>query len=162
MKTLLLMRHGKSSFKDEKLKDRDRHLAKRGHKNAVQMGQLLKEQELIPQLLLSSAVERSKETAEDLLSSADNPVEVVYLEHLFMAEPDLILDALKLLSDSYERVMVIGHNPGLESLVQILTGQIESLPTAAIAFISLPISSWRELKKDVKAELIQLWKPKDI
>ena len=58
--------------------------------------------------------------------------------------------------------MVIGHNPGLESLVPMLTERIESLPTAGVAYLSLPILHWNELKRKTNADLLELWRPKEL
>jgi len=162
MKTLILMRHAKSSWKDQKMKDKDRPLTKRGMKDAAQIGTVLDKNELIPQLVLSSSVKRARQTAELVLEACHYPGEVIYMDNLFLAEADVILDALRLLPNDVERVLVIGHNPGLECALQILTRQIVALPAAAAANISLMIDSWKSLGVGNSAELIQLWKPKDI
>jgi len=162
MKTVLLMRHAKSSWKDEKLKDRDRPLNKRGHRNAPQMGELLLEKELVPQVILSSTAVRARQTAEAVIEKSAFQGDIRYEDSLYMAEADEYLKALYKLPDEIERVMIIGHNPGLESLLPLMTGQIEALPTAAIAYLSVPIKQWKELKKDHKAELVALWRPKEL
>jgi len=54
----------------------------------------------------------------------------------------------------------VGHNPGLEGLVQILSGKVEPLPTAAIALIQMPIRSWQALDIQVEGKLVNLWQPK--
>jgi len=162
MKTLLLMRHAKSSWKDQDLKDRKRPLSKRGKRNAPQMGELLQEKELLPQLILASSALRARQTAELFAEASKYQGDIRYLDDLYMAEADEYLDELKKLPDDLERVMIIGHNPGLESLLPMLTGRVESLPTAAIAHMTLPISNWKELNKKTKAELIELWRPKEL
>ncbi len=162
MKTLLLLRNAKSSWKDSKLKDRERPITKKGRKAAALIGELIKMNELQPELLLSSSVVRANQTTQQVIASMEYTGKVFFLDHLFMAEADVILDALSLLPDELERVMVVGHNPGLESLLQLLTGQIESLSPGALAHISLPVQAWRELKKDTDGELVQLWRPKEI
>ena len=58
--------------------------------------------------------------------------------------------------------MVIGHNPGLEALVAILTGSMELMPTAAIAHVLLPIDQWNQLTAEVEGELQNLWRPKEM
>jgi phosphohistidine phosphatase len=58
--------------------------------------------------------------------------------------------------------MVVGHNPGLETLLQILTDHVESLPTGAIAYLELPIRSWKALSKDLVVNLKKLWRPRDL
>jgi phosphohistidine phosphatase len=162
MKTLILMRHAKSSWKDQKIKDKDRPLTKRGMKDAVQIGTVLEKNELIPQLVLSSSVKRARQTAELVLEACHYPGEVIFMEKLFLAEADVILDALRLLPNEVERVLVIGHNPGMESVLQILTGQIVALPAGAAANISLLSDLWKSLGLENHTELIQLWRPKNI
>jgi phosphohistidine phosphatase len=162
MKTVLLMRHAKSSWKDHKLKDIERPLNKRGKKDAPRMGHLIKDKELQPQLILSSPAVRAKQTIELFTEKLDHKVKVEYLDAFYLAEPNIYADALRALPDDLERVMLVGHNPGLEGLLQILSGQVESLPTAAIAYIVLPVSHWSELKEDTHGEIIELWKPRDL
>jgi phosphohistidine phosphatase len=161
MKTLLLMNHAKSSWKNRKLKDRDRPLSKRGRKSASEMGQLIYSKELVPQQILSSSVERARETAQLVMEACKYDGEFIFLDKLFMAEADVILDALKLLPDNLERILIVGHNPGIESLLQILSRRVESLPSASIAYISLPVASWKDLSVKSSGELIELWRPKE-
>ncbi len=162
MKTLLIMRHAKSSWKDKNLKDRKRPLSKRGKRNAPQMGELIKEKELIPQMILSSDALRARQTIELFSETSGFNGEVSYDDDLYMAEADEYLDAARKAPDEYERIMIVGHNPGLESLLPLLTGQVQSLPTAAIAHLALPIDHWKDLNKHTKAELIEIWKPKEL
>lgn len=162
MKSLLLMRHAKSSWKDSKLKDMDRPLTKRGLKNAPRMGELLLEMDLVPQSILCSPAVRAKQTAELVSEALHFDGETYYLESLYMAEPPAYLEALAKLPDELERVLVIGHNPGLEALMQLLTDQCEALPTASVAYISLPITTWKHLKKKVSGDLVNLWRPREL
>ncbi len=162
MKSLLLMRHAKSSWKEKDLKDRKRPLSKRGKRNAPQMGELIKEKELLPQLILASSAVRSRQTAELLAETSGYGGDVHYLDEFYMAEADEYLDELRKLPNKLERVMIIGHNPGLESLLPLLTGRVESLPTAAIAYLMLPIERWKDLNKKTKAELVEVWRPKEL
>ena len=59
-------------------------------------------------------------------------------------------------------VMIVGHNPGLEKLVEQLTGERQDLPTAALAQIGLPIDQWRDLKLSTRGTLVGLWRPKEL
>jgi len=162
MKTLLLMRHAKSSWKQPELQDFDRPLSKRGHKDAPRMGILLREVELIPEKILASPALRTQETAELLTEATHSKNPLEYIAEFYMAEPETYLLALKELPDELERVMVIGHNPGLEGLLQVLSKKVESLPTAAIAYLSLPIKHWQELDEKIECDLVELWRPKEI
>jgi phosphohistidine phosphatase len=161
MKTLLLMRHAKSSWKNQEVADHERPLKERGKKDAPLMGKLIFEKELIPQLIISSSAVRSRLTAEAFVESVNYNGEVEYIDSFYMAEPATYLEKLRTLPDELERVMIIGHNPGLEGLVQILSHRVESLSTSAIAYLVLPIKEWQELSEDTDGELIELWRPRD-
>jgi len=163
MKTLILMRHAKSSWKHPEIKDHERGLNKRGKKDAPRMGKLLVDNELIPQRILTSTAVRSRMTVEAVVEVMNYTGEVSYLDSLYMAEPDIYLELLSLMPDDLERILVIGHNPGLEGLLQILSGRVESLSTASVAFLSLPIKSWKEIRlHENPAELVALWTPHDV
>jgi phosphohistidine phosphatase len=162
MKTLLLMRHGKSSWKDVK-KDEDklRPLTKKGEKDVEKMSELLEEKEILPQIILTSTAKRARETANIFLDQCCGEITYIALDTLYLAEPPAIIEALKTLPDQADRVIVIGHNPGLEGLLQHLTGAVESLPTSSIAYLELPIERWSELSLDAQVEKWDKWKPKD-
>lgn len=162
MKTLLLMRHAKSSWKHPDLPDQDRPLNKRGEKDAPHMGKFLKEKELIPQVILASPAKRVKQTVDGMLEKMHFKGKVDYVESLYLAEPAAYLSTLQSVNDKFDRVLIVGHNPGLEGLLQILSGQVESLPTASIAQIVLPINSWSDIKEGTHGELSARVKPRDL
>lgn len=162
MKTILLMRHGKSSWKESDLADHERPLNKRGLRDAPRMGMILCERELIPQQILSSTAVRARQTAEAVAQASEYTGEVTYLDRLYMAEVEEYIETLRELPDTIERAMIIGHNPGIETLLQVLSGRIESLPTAVIAHIVVPIKHWSELNADINGELVDIWRPKEI
>ena len=159
MKTLLLMRHAKSSWKDPELPDHDRPLNKRGLKDAPFMGEVLKEKELLPQRILASTALRVRETVNGLVQTSSYAGEIEFSDALYLAEPEVYLTALQALPETLERVMIIGHNPGLEGLLQLLSGRIESLSTGSIAYISLPIQNWGDLNGQIEGELVEMFEP---
>jgi len=122
----------------------------------------LLEKELIPQDILSSTAERARMTVSALVEASGYSGNVTYLDSFYLAEPTAYIEELNRLPDDIERVMVIGHNPGLEGLLQMLSGQVESLPTAAIAHLVLPIPTWSELTPESHGELVELWRPRDL
>jgi len=156
MKTLLLMRHAKSSWKDTKLTDHERPLNKRGQKDAHFMGKVLLEKELLPQKIIASSAVRVRETVAGLVSSSGSNCETEFSDTFFMAESETYLAALRLLPDSLERVMVVGHNPGLEGLLQKLSGRVETLEAGTIAYLSLAIQNWGELTCEIEGDLIEV------
>lgn len=162
MKSLLIMRHGKSSWKNKALEDHERPLAKRGLRDTRLMGEVIHEKELIPQLILASSSVRTTQTAQIFSEEVGYHGETRVLDALYLAEAEKYIDELKKVSSDFERVLIIGHNPGLESLLQMVSGSIEALPTGVIAYISLPIDDWSQINGEPMGELVQLWRPKEL
>jgi phosphohistidine phosphatase len=159
MKTVILMRHAKSSWKFPELSDKDRPLTKRGERDAPRMGKLLKKEEIIPDRILSSTAVRAAATAEAVAQKLEYKEELAYLDSIYMAEPSAIIEALRTMPEDVKRVLVVGHNPGMEGLAQILGRKVVDLPTAAIAVIKVPINDWTELNYGVEGELVALFRP---
>jgi phosphohistidine phosphatase len=162
MKTLLILRHAKSSWKHTNLSDHERPLNKRGKKAAPLMGQLLYEQDLVPDIILSSTARRARDTAEIVAEASGFEGEIYYLEDLYHGWPSDYIVALRGLSDENDSVMVVGHNPGLESFLEWLTSAGERFPTAALAYIKLPIQAWSKLNDETEGDLLGLWLPRQL
>lgn len=161
MKTLLIMRHAKSSWKDDDLPDHDRPLNKRGKSDAPAAGNWLRQEELLPDLILCSTAQRARSTAEAVSEASGYEGEIQYSRDLYAASPEDYLEALASLPDRYERVMLIGHNPGLGELLEELTEEVETFPTAALAEVQLPITHWSEITDSQSGKLARIWRPKD-
>jgi len=162
MKILLLLRHAKSSWKDESLADQDRPLAKRGLRDAPLVGKLLNDANLLPDLILSSTARRARQTVELATEAAGYSGEVSWLDDLYAAAPEEILELLSTLPAYYTTVMVVGHNPGLEELMALLTDQVDSLTTAALAQIDLPVDGWDQLTDETQGKLVNIWRPREL
>lgn len=162
MKTLLILRHAKSSWDNARLIDHDRPLNNRGKADAPRMGRLLRDEGLTPDLIISSSAKRALATAEAAALAADYEDELKVTRDFYHASPEDYLAVLRQLDDAYERVLIVGHNPGMEELVELLTGSWERLPTAALAQVQLPIAHWRELTEETEGNLIDLWRPKEL
>ena len=162
MRTLLILRHAKSSWKDDSLPDHDRPLNKRGLKDAPRMGQLLRREDLLPDLILCSSAKRARVTAELVAEESGYEGELRLKDDLYAFDAEAYLEALTELSDGYDRVMVVGHNPAMEELLEALTGGFERLPTAALAMVELPIDRWSELEDEPEGKLTHLWRPKEL
>jgi phosphohistidine phosphatase len=165
MKTLLILRHAKSSWKDPDLPDQDRPLNKRGKHDAPRMGKLLKDEDLIPDLIISSTAARAKKTAELVAKTCKYKGEEISLnQSLYGAQPSDYLKILEGLSDKHKAVLVVGHSPSVEETVEVLTGSPDVImPTCALAHISLPIQNWAELNKQkIKGKLLKIWRPKEL
>jgi len=161
MKTLLVLRHAKSSWNEPALDDHERPLNKRGRRDAPRMGELLREHGLIPDVVISSDAVRARLTAEAVAGAAGYAGAIVLDPRLYLAGPADILSLLQRVRGKAETVMIVGHNPGLEELVEQLTGERQDLPTATLAQIGLPIDQWRDLKLSTRGRLVDLWRPEN-
>jgi len=162
MKTLLVLRHAKSSWSDSALDDHERPLNTRGRRDAPRMGELVREYGLLPDVVLSSDAVRARLTAEAVTEASGYAGEILLDPRLYLARPADILSVLPTVGESAGTVMIVGHNPGLEQLLEQLTGERHDMPTAALAQISLPIDQWRQLKRSTRGTLVGLWRPKEL
>jgi phosphohistidine phosphatase len=162
MKTLLVLRHAKSSRDDPALDDRDRPLNARGERDAPRMGRLVRDEQLSPDFVVSSDAIRARQTAEAMAEAAGYSGTILLEHRLYAAEAAVILAVLREVIDpDVGTVMIVGHNPGLEDLVSVLTGVREDLPTAALAELALPIDRWSDIGFRTHGTLVRVWRPKD-
>src|SRR5687767_3163015 len=122
-KTLLVMRHAKSSWKDSTLEDHDRPLKKRRRKAAPRMGRLLTGESLVAEGLLTSTALRAAETARAVAKACGYEGPIHALRELYLGGPGSYVATVKRLGGDAERVLVVGHNPDLEDLVEGLCGK---------------------------------------
>lgn len=162
MKTLIIMRHAKSSWDQTNLADHDRPLKKRGKIDAPRMGELLLDEDLIPDLIISSSAKRAVTTAKAAAEACDYSGDIMVTRNFYFADPETFIDELQGITDQVSVVMVVGHNPGMEELLEELTGVWQRMPTAAIAVVDLPVNTWEELNEMTRGSLINLWTPKSI
>jgi phosphohistidine phosphatase len=162
MKTLLVLRHAKSSWDDQALGDHERPLNTRGERDGPRMGRLVREHRLTPDVIVSSDAVRARLTAEAVADAARYAGDILLDRDLYAASPADIVSVLRKVREKAGIVLVVGHNPGLEELVARLTGQQEDLPTAALAQVVLPIDTWRDLTLSTRGTLAGLWRPRDL
>lgn len=155
------MRHAKSSWDDASLSDFERPLNERGLKTAPFMGKEMNARNIIPDLIISSPAERAKHTAELVKEAGEFSARIRFEERIYEASSSTLLDILSGVEDRFENVLIVGHNPGFENLVRILTGKSEEMPTAALAKISLSIKSWAEISPQ-SGKLEIFLRPKEI
>ena|SRR5688572_14682345 len=163
MKTLLVLRHAKSSWHHGTLVDHERPLNERGQREAPQMGKVIREYRLVPDVLLSSDACRARQTAEAVTRAAHFAGEIRLEPRLYGASPAEIIGVLRTVDvTNAATVLIVGHNPGLEELVARLTRERQELPTAALAQIVLTVDQWRDLTVSSRGSLIGLWRPKEL
>lgn len=147
MKRLILVRHAKSSWKDSALTDFDRTLSKRGKKDAPLLGERLAAMDQRPELLVSSPARRAKKTARLIaqeLHLADD--RLLFKPEIYEAEPETLLEVVRGLDDCWQLVLLVGHNPGLTELGNLLGGcGIANIPTCGVLCIDFDVVSWRNI-----------------
>ena len=158
MRTLYLVRHAKASLGDGGGRDFDRPLERQGSDAAARVGKLLSQESLIHPLFLSSPALRARDTAEIIQSSSGIDAELQFDSRIYEADLRSLLNTIGEISDEVEAVILVGHNPGMESLLRFLTGELRAMPTSALAKIELKSSSWSNLG-EAKGHLISLTIP---
>jgi phosphohistidine phosphatase len=161
MKTVLILRHAKSSWKVPDITDHDRPLNRRGKRDAPKMGRLLKEKELVPDLVISSTATRAKDTASAVAKNSGYKGKKIKFESLYAAEPADYLAVIREITDNYQRVLIVGHNPSVEELIEMLTGEIHIIPTCTLAQIEFVIENWAAIlsKRTEHGRLVEILRP---
>jgi phosphohistidine phosphatase len=159
MKTLLVMRHAKSSWKEASLPDHERPLNKRGQRDAPAMGRRLQGLPQPPQAILSSTAVRARATAAAVAEAVAYEGQIELVAGFYTDAPAAYFTALRRLPETVNVALIIAHNPSVEEMVSMLTGEDETMPTAAIAHIHLPIETWQALTPDTEAALADFWRP---
>src|SRR6476660_8618687 len=162
MKTLLLLRHAKSSWKQPELADHDRPLNKRGKQTAPHMGALLQDEDLIPDLIVCSSAVRAHTTALLVAKACTYTGEINQTRTLYLAEPADYVEVLHQVAENHTRVLVVGHNPGLEALIEELTGEAMAMHTAALAYLELSLKRWKDLDMNTECKFVNMWQPRDL
>jgi len=147
MKTLLLMRHAKSSWEDDRLPDHKRPLNDRGRRDVPTMGDRLANRNLFPDMIMSSPAERAKHTASIIAPYVKMPATRVTLaDELYMANTDIFLSLVQLCDTNVDTLMLVSHNPGITQFASTLTDTaIEHMPTSAIFICQFNIKAWHEV-----------------
>lgn len=162
MKTLLLMRHAKSSWKNDGQADHERPLNDRGKRDAPNMGRFLQDQGILPDAILASSAKRARKTAvavAEVLGCADR---IETRDELYSASPREYLNILRELPDGVETAMIVAHDPTMSEFVSVLRQTGTEMATGAIACFELSIGSWQEFVPPVPSELRGLWLPGEI
>lgn len=167
MKTLMLMRHAKAGWGDAALGDFDRPLNARGHRDARAMGREMAALGLGWDRLLASPAARAAQTVAGLAESygAIDPADD---RRLYLAPAELLLTLIRGTPDSVARLLLVGHNPGLERLALLLSrgGALHDevarkYPSGALAEISLPAESWQDVAES-SGTLVRFLRPRDL
>lgn len=154
MRRLILLRHAKSDWSAAGRPDHDRELALRGSDAAVKIGAYMARHALVPDLVLCSTAARSRRTWALVAEAFAVPPDVIYDDRLYEVGAKAILEVIRAARPQVHALAVIGHNPGLHDLAELLiaSGDIETrqrllqkFPTGGLAVIDFPIDEWQKL-----------------
>jgi phosphohistidine phosphatase len=151
MKTLIVVRHAKSSWDDPELSDFNRPLNERGEKDAPRMAKRFKEKDITVNGMVSSPAVRALTTCRvfaNVLGFPEKQIQTV--KDIYHAGDEMILNVVRGLKDhpvENEVVMIFGHNPGLTEFVNNLVDEdIDNVPTTGVVCCRLKINLWKEAK----------------
>lgn len=148
MKRLTLLRHAKSSWRDQTLPDRERPLSSRGERDAPAMGLRLKAHRARPSLILTSHAVRARTTARIVARALGYPEEFLHVERsLYLASPDTILAVVGAQDERFADILVVGHNPGMTELTHRLLPDLplDNLPTCGVVAIDSEAERWPDI-----------------
>jgi phosphohistidine phosphatase len=160
-KRLTLLRHAKSSWDNPSLPDRERPLNERGQRDAPMMGRRLRAHGARPSLIVTSPAVRALHTAQLIAREISYPLEFLQREaDLYLGSPEDILGVIARQDNSFNHIMLCGHNPGLTELVNRLTGEdIDNVPTCGVVVIEAELREWRDIGRH-RAKLVTFDYPK--
>ncbi len=170
MKILTLLRHAKSSWDDPAARDFDRPLNKRGRRAAHAIGRALRQEGMEFDAIIASPALRVVETLRDVAETYGRELRPSEDQDLYLASPAVLLERVQRVDDEVERLLVVGHNPGLEQFALMLSGSgeqdlIEAIedkyPTGTVAVIRFEVGRWAEVKEG-GGTLVRFIRPRDL
>ncbi len=161
MRSLFLLRHAHAGNAPSGGADFERPLDLRGRLEAKLIGIHLSKQVALPDCVLSSPAIRARETIEIVAATANLAVEVRYNRRVYEASPAVLMQLLAELEESFASVLLVGHNPGMVELLELLTRESASMSPATLAKIDFKSGQWRDALAE-EGELDWLVGPKDL
>jgi phosphohistidine phosphatase len=144
VKTLYLLRHAKSDWSEPSVPDHDRKLNKRGKRARHVVAEHVTG--MAVDLVVCSTARRARDTAKPVVEALGCQVE--YDRSVYGASADELLDVVHALDDGLQAVMLVGHNPSMEELTELLCGTSPAYPTAALGTVQLDVDRWVDVVTD--------------
>jgi phosphohistidine phosphatase len=147
MKELYLLRHAKSSWDDPTIDDIDRPLNKRGKNDAVFMGNVMRQLNLFPEIIVSSSAKRAYSTAKRIAGVLEYEKErVIKDSELYDCSVEHFYVFIKSLNDVYNKILIVGHNPEITLFTNKLCNEsIANIPTCGLAVIKTNAKFWSDI-----------------
>ena len=150
IKTIYLIRHAKSDWSDAGASDFERGLNRRGKRDLKTISSYFSLRKLKPDLVLSSSALRAQLTADKLSKKIQYKGRIHYMEELYMTRPETLMNILSLQDNSDESIFLVGHNPELTELGNLLIREdFTKLPTLGVLAINLEIEQWEEIGENL-------------
>ncbi len=163
MKQLILVRHAKSDWGDEGLKDIDRPLAPRGNSDAYIMSEWFQKKHEIPDLIISSDATRALSTAMIFARAMAYPTnDITILQQVYESTAKTLKDVVVQIDDRHQSAMIFCHNPGITNLANELTDDLsfDEVPTCAIVALEFNVKNWKDIASK-KAKVLYHHFPKE-
>lgn len=161
MKRLIIMRHAKSAWDTDAPDDHSRPLNDRGRRDAPRMARELRRRGWVPDLVISSDSERTRQTWAGMAPEFDQEIEVRFTRDFYHAGPMEIAEKCEAVGEFTETVMVLGHNPGWARAVAYLSGEEEQMTTANCALLEAD-GEWVDLMQASSWRLVNVLRPKEL
>jgi phosphohistidine phosphatase len=163
MKTLIVFRHGKSSWDNDRLSDYDRPLNDRGIEQVPMMAEVLLTYHIVPELIKVSTAKRTRQTTEGIMKTTNwNPEIVEFSQDLYHASSDELTNVIQNSDNKINTLMFVGHNPGLTQLINLYSNtRLDNLPTSGFCIIEFAgINQWKDVKYGLTGTLTCFEYPK--
>jgi len=150
VKAIIFVRHAKASPKDLPIPDKDRPLRESGRSDLMLLKASLVAQSIKPEHIFSSSANRAAQTGTILAGFYGLCNRISFFDDLYHNSENEMLDFIKQMDDELQRIMLVGHNPELEDLVNLLyQDQMDTLlPTSACVCLSFKVDRWKSIKKN--------------
>lgn len=150
MRSLILIRHAKSSWASPELPDKERPLNGRGKHDAPMMGKLLHKSGINPDLIITSPAKRARSTAKKIAAELGYKESAIKVDDkLYMAGTGDFIDVIKDVKDKVKTLIIFSHNYGITDFANYLcNSDIDNIPTCGAAGIELDIDSWDKIKNE--------------
>lgn len=154
MKTILLLRHAKSSWNNQGLTDFDRPLNERGNRQAIQMGKKILSLGDLPELIIHSTAKRTSETTKIISKEMGIAADRIKQDQsMYLSSYNNLLSVIDSIPDSINCIMLVGHNPGITDLSNYLTqNYIDNIPTCGAVKIDAFVDSWQEIARGIGSQ----------
>ncbi|HEX8633581.1 MAG TPA: histidine phosphatase family protein [Pyrinomonadaceae bacterium] len=154
MKTLLLLRHARPAQVSPTGRDFDRPLVEEGRADALLIGQLLRRRQLRPEAVICSPATRALQTADYAIEAARLRTRLLFYDRIYEATAEQLIEVVSEAGGEAETLLLVGHNPGLQELLERLTGEHAPMLPATLARIDLDIAAWSALSDATAGRLV--------